>query len=284
MSESTAQSRIEALVPLRASPLWQAVFKLDWADDQFVDALNIVQDYISNGGTGVREESDANGHRYVLYAERLPKHVPILIGSGIHALRSSLDAAVSTLIEGVSKKRLDRVGFPFAETEQSLRLSFEPSRSLCGKCGHPHEQKPRQKRILDYVPELKDVLLEDLKPWKEGNFPLWALNKLDNYQKHRSLLLVITATSAAMDYFTPEGVHAFANLWRVHPGQEFVIAESRTMVIARSKPSIEVTPALPEDLPYGGDPLFEVLGTLYRSTHSALITLYEKFKGHEALS
>lgn len=271
------------LSPLLKTPRWQAVFKMNWADEQFILANRIMQEFMDEGGCGLREENDERGHRYILYSAKLPMQLPTLIGSGIHALRSSLDAALSILVEGVTGK-ISRVNFPFHQAEKSLRSEFEPRVSYCGSCKAPRETKPKQKELMEGLPEFQPILFEVFKPWEDGNHTLWALNKLDNHQKHRMLLLVMSAFSADFSYRTPEGVSAVANRWTIGPGQETVIASSRTMVMMTHDPQLQFVPIFPAGVPFDGQPVFEVIGDLYKTTREVLLTLYDRFKDHPALT
>lgn len=273
------------LTPLRLSPLWQAVWKLDWADEQFVAAHNLMQNYLDENKCGVREDFDEEGHRFTLYAKTLPKFLPSLIGSGIHALRSSLDTAVTTLVQGITGSVSGRVNFPFHETEQYLLADFKPQSSKCGKCGTERISKPRNREIVEHLPELQTLLFDTFKPWKIGNPALWSLNKLDNIQKHRTLLLVFGETSVNLDYYAPsEGIMSKANLWIIRPNEEIVIASSREQIIVTSGPNVSFELIFPEGMPFRKEPVFEVVGQLYKLTRGILKTLHARFEGHPALS
>lgn len=273
----------DELAVVRSSPLWQAASKLDWADTQFRFALDFFNEYASNQ-VGIREERDDRSHRFVLFADKIPIELPTLIGSGIHALRSTLDTATSLLIEGVTKKQLDRVNFPFHETERELRDSFEPHKSRCGNCSYEQDRKPRQRHIIEHLPEFRDLLFGEFKPWKDGNYNLWALNKLDNIQKHRMLLLISAVTAGTMDYLIAEGVRAQSNVWKIGPGNEVVIAESRELVVPTGRPQIGVDLMFPSNIPFGDRPVFDTVGSLYREVRRILLILFDRFQHHEALS
>jgi hypothetical protein len=266
------------------TPLWQAVYKIQWADRQFVDALNHFQSYLDEKRIGLKEITENGVYKYVIYSDRITMFFPILIGSGIHALRSALDTAISVLVEGVSGERPDRVSFPFYETEQQLRSSFQPSTRFCSKCHARHEQKPYQEAIIKNIPELQDLIVESFRPWKAGNYYLWALNKLDNIQKHRSLLIALSNFQVSVDFISENFVNAKGNLWIINPGQEMTIYESNNPIYIANNVGVSANPTLYGEMPLAGDNLFEGLGQMYKETRLVLIKLYEAFKDHKAMS
>lgn len=281
-------SDIEAdpLAPLRASPLWQAVFKLDWADTMFAHALHLANEFVQNGDYGFREESDATGERLILHCARLPKELPLAVGSGIHSLRSSLDAAVSALMGGMTGKHAERVNFPFHQTERELRAEFDARVSHCARCGNPRQTKAKLHDLAEHLPEFVDLVFDTFKPWRDGNLALWSLNKLDNFQKHRMLLLAVAVTRGGVDYYdSSTSFSSFkANEWIIPPGTEVVVAESKQMIVETGERRLAINFTLSKELPYGGEPLFDVLGELYKLVHSVLTTLHAHFDGHKALS
>ncbi|KAB7648624.1 hypothetical protein [Polymorphobacter fuscus] len=258
---------------------------MDWADAQFLDARQYIISYIENKQCGYREEIDEHGHRIVLFANRLPKEFPLLIGSGVHALRSALDTAVSTLVQGVSKRLSDSVNFPFRGTETELRKDFSPIIHNCNGCGKTHTGRVKFKDLARYLPDFQELLFNEFKPWKEGNYNLWALNQLDNIQKHRALLQVATTTTAAFNYSTPEGVSSRGGQWQIGAGfPPMEIARSRSRIIYGEPPSINCQAIMPADVPFAGADVFETIGTLYREVRGVLLKLHTHYEGHPALS
>ena len=248
-----------------------------------MQASDALKEYLEHDKCGVREEYDESGHRFIAFAGRLPKVYPLLIGTGIHSLRSSLDTAISTLVQGVSRKE-SRTNFPFHQTEEGLRAEFKSGTTTCGGCKYERVTKPRQKEILQYIPELEELIFEIFKPWEAGNYSLWALNKIDNIQKHRMLILAWTTTSVSFDYNTSEGVFARGCQWILHPGSDAIIAESNKRIIYARPPHVEFAPVFPRGIPFAGEPIFEVLTQFYKTTRSILETLYVRFQDHPAMA
>jgi hypothetical protein len=102
-----------------------------------------------------------------------------MIGDAIHNLRCALDHTVSEIVRMLGGNDAD-VHFPMHETRKELEKSID--RGLKKKIG----------------PELCSFIVETIKPYRTGNYPLWALNKLDNLDKHRMILVAnYTFTSTA---------------------------------------------------------------------------------------
>lgn len=85
--------------------------------------------------------------------------------SAIENLRAALDYGACAVVPATCKKR---TSFPFGDT----RRDFE------------RHLKSKAKHVPD---EIKSVFMR-LKPYKRGNMPLWALNKIANTHKHTTII------------------------------------------------------------------------------------------------
>jgi hypothetical protein len=95
----------------------------------------------------------------------------VIVGDAVHNLRSALDHMVSEIITIIGGNPNGReAAFPMHETREELEISI--NRGLEKKIGA----------------DLCRFIIETIRPYKAGNFPLWALNKLDNLDKHRAIL------------------------------------------------------------------------------------------------
>ncbi len=272
------------LVTLKRGFLWQAAFKLDFADDQFLEAMYSFKEYSENGSTGIRQlPADENGF-YVteLFAERLPRQVPMCIGAGIHSLRSALDTAVSAIVRESGGKPDTRVAFPVHASERDLRAAFESGLRTCPDCKATRVTKAPMDQIRKLIPDLERLILDVFKPWKDGNYPLWALNKLDNLQKHQTLLLIASTTSGTIDFDTVEGISNKFGLWRIQPGMTVEIARSRHQLLISNPPAVSCELLFPDNGPFGGQHALEVIGQLYRLVRGILLTLQAQFGEDQA--
>lgn len=71
------------------------------------------------------------------------------------------------------------------------------------------------------------------------------------------------------------------NLWIVQPGMEMEIMRGEEPLRATSTPQVSSILRLPENLPFGGQDVFEVLEKLYKLVSGILITLQSHFEGDE---
>ena len=118
-----------------------------------------------------------------------PPFVPLVIGEIIHNLRNSLDYLISSIVSNASGRPETRVGFPFHETKSGF---------LGSRSGH---------RLYQLVPDVWDIIENEFPPYRDegGNAVLWAINRLNNNDKHRLLNISNAAGAAAGDVFAPGG-------------------------------------------------------------------------------
>jgi hypothetical protein len=142
-------------------------------------AERMIRRFVRND-CGVDKKLNAKTNEYDVIA-RLPEPpavIGLLIGDCVHNLRSSLDHIVYALIQTNGATPTDRTMFPIRDTE----------------IGYSH-QINKLKRI-DGIPTTVATLIERLQPYHTGNkgldytlHPLWVLDKLNNIDKHRRLML-----------------------------------------------------------------------------------------------
>ncbi|RYH00294.1 MAG: hypothetical protein EON58_00705 [Alphaproteobacteria bacterium] len=106
-------------------------------------------------------------------SEELPIHLEGLIGDAIHNIRVTLDLLVSDLavIRGMNR---GLASFPFGNTLEGLTEILE-------------NRKNKSRPFYKLGDEFKKLVFE-LKPYDGGNDLLYAINKLDNIGKHRSIV------------------------------------------------------------------------------------------------
>ena len=101
----------------------------------------------------------------IRFKGRLPSHVVKTTVSAIENLRSALDHGACAV---VPRRLWNKTAFPFGDTRSDF----------CGKL------KSKAVHVPD---EIKAVFMA-LKPYKRGNPTLWALNKICNIHKHRTII------------------------------------------------------------------------------------------------
>lgn len=102
----------------------------------------------------------------------VPTGITLLFGDAMHNLRTVLDMLVFEVTVANGGNR-SYTGFPFHEERRGVETAL-------------------RKGEMRFAPApIKTFIIEGVKPYKAGDYGLWAMNKLDNIDKHR-LLLAIT--------------------------------------------------------------------------------------------
>jgi hypothetical protein len=120
----------------------------------------------------VTEEEANTGDK--VWRVRVRKQPPLrwagIVGDAIHNLRSSLDLLVNQLVRANGAEPSRKTAFPISRT-----------------AGDYEAEAPG---VVAGVSDAAKRLLDELKPYKGGNDPLWRLHRLDIVDKHRLLLAV----------------------------------------------------------------------------------------------
>jgi hypothetical protein len=94
-----------------------------------------------------------------------------IVGDTIHNLRSALDFIASAIVSaGGDNPERPPMYFPMNETRQALISSAE------------------YRRIERVAPDLALLIADEIRPYKDTNYQLWALNRVDRMDKHRILV------------------------------------------------------------------------------------------------
>ena len=99
----------------------------------------------------------------------LPAEIPLIIGDVIHNLHAPLDCIASEIARSI-RKDSDRVHFPKDETRDRVARSSHLA------------------LMVQAAPRLKDVILDQICPYRGGRYALWEIGKLDNIDKHKLLV------------------------------------------------------------------------------------------------
>jgi hypothetical protein len=98
----------------------------------------------------------------------------MVLGDCVHCMSSSLDH-IAYELASVYGGRPEKARMPFGDTRDKLELELKRS------------------DFSHIPPSIANLLLEEVRPYKEGDFNLWALRKLDNVDKHRLVIPQVTA-------------------------------------------------------------------------------------------
>ncbi len=143
--------------------------RIGWAEEQILELKARSFKFFELQGEGRFTETDPKtGHVIdkVRLTGPLPNPVVRNAVQVVESLRSALDHAACAVVNGPTRKR--GTYFPFVDKKRELPAT------IASKCKHvPHEIKS---------------LFATFKPYKSGNPPLWALNKICNTAKHRTIV------------------------------------------------------------------------------------------------
>ena len=132
-------------------------------------------------------------------------NLSLVTGDAIHNLRSALDLLAVELVEA-AKANAENVYFPFAADANGLQVMI------------------KQRHIDRAGPKVVDII-QSLKPYHGGNYPLRAIHDLDIADKHRSLIAFKSGGPLKGDAPDPEvkarlGVEGF----KPEPGKKYHFA------------------------------------------------------------
>lgn len=123
----------------------------------------------------VYEYDSANGHHIWKLANDPPSlaRLSLIAGDCIHNLRSALDNMVCKLIIQNGNIPNNRNEFPIFDSE--------------------HQFNNGNQSKLVGISDNEKRTIRELKPYKNGNNPLWYLHRMDIIDKHRNLNLLVFA-------------------------------------------------------------------------------------------
>ena len=107
---------------------------------------------------------------------KLPHHLPCVVGDAVHNLASTLDFLWNGLIRSAVPGEHRRTRFPSHEERQGVA------------------NEVRKAPIHQAFPQAEALILDKIRPYKDGNFLIWAIHKLDNIDKHRLLISTFAVT------------------------------------------------------------------------------------------
>lgn len=164
----------------------------------------------------VRSDFDESRGLYglgVSMTRSVPPEISIILGDVIHNLRSALEHVASDLDFAVTNDRT-RSKFPMHETRDNFVDALEKG------------------VIHTNFPEIADVLMTIIKPYKGGNDTLWKIGKLWNIDKHRLPVTTYGVTSiTGIKVVGPNGF-AYSGEVRVEQGRiAGLVATDRPMTV-----------------------------------------------------
>lgn len=134
---------------------------------------------------------------YLEIREHPPTELSLIAGDAIHQLRSVLDHLACRLVEANSGGPIAKTAFPVFETAAKYRA-----------------MKPQS---ISGISQEAVKLIESVQPYQRGYEALWSLYTLDNYDKHRVVLV------AAMGLIRT-GI-SYRSPWASHPAVQQLLKD-----------------------------------------------------------
>jgi hypothetical protein len=162
---STADERLKQVTP-----------KITRAKEHVANLERELRAFIDRSPYKVAAKRDPETHKlvyYVMSAEGTPDCLALIAGDAIQNLMSALDHLAYQLVcseTADNPPKLDRIYFPIGDDKEK----YETKKREYMKGAH--------QETLDAI--------DSLKPYKDGNYLLWALYRLNNIDKHRLLFTV----------------------------------------------------------------------------------------------
>lgn len=195
-----------------------AWLKAKWATHHIQKLHQIILDYPNFGvRRTVMDVQGGDDFRHVIYETTPMPNLPLLVGDIVGNLRSSLDHQVSAAY----RERIGRDNdayWPFGDNRTNLKSRIDGTLVKAG------------------FKELAPLFLDDIDCTKAGNYPLWALNKLSNANKHRAIvvtthLAVVPEVSYTAEFPNGGGIISEANKIGLIPGQKYTARIPASAVI-----------------------------------------------------
>jgi hypothetical protein len=174
--------------------------------------------------------------------KRMPDVIALPIGDAVHNLRAALDLIVYETIQAINGKPSRKAAFPFNADRENLLRSAEYG------------------AIQKVSADAATLILDTIKPYKTGNFPLWGLNKLDVIDKHHLLIPTAHVTGFTVERVRDSGdkvTESFAFGWDDVVGIDTLHTKGDLKIESYSKPVTTIF--FGPETPFKAQPVLEVL-------------------------
>jgi hypothetical protein len=151
----------------------------------------LVNDFVDGHPWAYVPETDPDTGEHIhkiKFTRQLPQMLPCILFDIASNLRATLDQAGYSSALASGNIRLTKTNFPFADTTANLDNNIDG------------------RRVCEDLPPEITTLFRGFKPYKGGNDPLWALNKLCNTKKHCRLVPI--GIERALVFFTSDVIGA----------------------------------------------------------------------------
>jgi hypothetical protein len=206
-----------------------------------------LQQFLREGACSVEVHEDATTGSHLLKvvtSKPLPEDTPLIIGDAANNLRSALDILISAFVQKAGGN-IAAGSLPIHETKESLEGALQRS------------------EIQKVRPDVAQFILNSVKPYKDGNFEVWALSKLDNVNKHRLVIPVVAVTRLSGISARDDNNNTFTNMTvTVNHGRimNLIQTDARMHITNFGSPAIAIL--FDQGHPFEGRPVVQTLNQL----------------------
>ncbi len=225
-------------------PFQAALLKVGRARRHIDELELVIKDLLRTDFCSVEVDEDEGAQSWNLVLrtkEQLPTDIPLALGDAAHNLRSSLDILVNMLVSARAENAASS-SFPLHESQENLRDKIDKG------------------NIRKHYPELADLIFGSICPFKDGNFLLWALNKLDIVDKHRLIVPVFAVTKLSGLSARDENNNVFQNMTvAVGPGGRMNLIRTRAKLYITNLGVPSIAVIFDSGHPFEGEPVVSKL-------------------------
>ena len=147
--------------------------RINRANQHIHDLKALLESYCKRDFCRIGVDTDSKQGVCVVKLERtreLPGEIPLILADAIHNLRTALDFLACDIVRSGGKQPTRYTRFVFDSSREKLIATLEPGTLKAAR------------------PDLVDVIVDTIKPYKGGDDSLFALNDLDLDERHRLIV------------------------------------------------------------------------------------------------
>lgn len=249
-----------------ATAFASARLKVDRAVSLINELQSVLASFLKTDFYRLWLDADAEPGAYIVKydTQPLPPEIPLIIGDTIHNLHVALDHITSQIARDLGRDS-EWVHFPKDETR------------------HRVAESSRLALIVEAAPSLKEVILDQICPYKGGRYALWEIGKLDNIDKHKLLVPTLginrLARVSAMD---EDGNQISGVTLNVAAGNKIDLAEfsAPAKITDYGKPAFNI--AFAKSSYFDGQPVIPTLIQLSQYVREVIVILERAYFGSKA--
>lgn len=195
-----------------------ARWKIERAKKHLWDFHEMSAAFVQANSHFISTERDPNTGKYILYvgpSHKAPTELSLIAGDAIHNARAALDHVWMGVIRHLDPSTKTKSTFPIDEEREAL------------------QRRLVRTEVCKAFPHVEGIILDGIRPYKTGNRDCWlfALNRLDNRDKHNMLVVSRASIHIRKAKFIcpevvplPDHVGEFIDV-RIHANKPMPLAE-----------------------------------------------------------